>query len=116
MEPTLQLNVLKTEKRVAMDTNLDSRMREAGMTPLSEMLSRIPLGRWLTHTSVHDMKSFEMWLCMRREEMLRMQATMELDKREDDELYEWVIAHAAVFTEVLCNFRAANIAAPSAQN
>lgn len=104
-----------------MDTNLDARMREAGMTPLSEMLASIPLARWLTHTGVNDMKSFEAWLCMRREEMLRMQATMELDKREDDELYEWVIAHAAVFTEVLCNFRAASIAssntvAPSTPN
>jgi hypothetical protein len=94
-----------------MDANLDLRMREAGMTPLSEMLASIPLGKWLTHTSVKDMKSFEAWICMRREEMLRMQVRMELDNRKDDELYEWVIAHAAVFTEVLCNFRAANTAA-----
>lgn len=104
-----------------LDSNLDSRMREAGMVPLSEMLASIPLGKWLTHTGVNDLKSFEAWLCMRREEMLRMQVKMELDKREDDELYEWVIAHVAVFTEVLCNFRAANItasnsAAPSTSN
>jgi len=92
-----------------MENNLDSRMREAGMMPLSEMLVSIPLGKWLTHTGVNDMNSFEAWLNMRREEMLRMQVTMELDKREDDELYEWVIAHAAVFTEVICNFRAANV-------
>ncbi len=98
----------------SMPTDLDARMREAGMTPLSEMLASIPLGRWLTHTGVNDMKSFEAWLCMRREEMLRMQATMQLDKREDDELYEWVIAHAAVFTEVLCNFRAANVSVSNA--
>lgn len=105
----LQERTAKPKETMA--TDLDSRMREVGMTPLSEMLARIPLERWLTHAGVTDMKSFEAWLCMRREEMLRMQATMELDKREGDELYEWVIAHCAVFTEVLCNFRAANIAA-----
>jgi hypothetical protein len=38
-----------------------------------------------------------------------MQVRMELDKQQDDEMYEWVIAHTAVFTEVLCNFRAAAI-------
>lgn len=94
-----------------MATDLDNRMREAGMMPLSEMLANIPFERWITHAAVNDMQSFEAWLCMRREEMLRMQVKMELDKRQDDELYEWVIAHCAVFTEVLCNFRAANVAA-----
>lgn len=88
-------------------TALDDRMRAAGMTPLSEMLVNIPLRRWITHVGVNDLASFQQWLQMRRKEMLSMQAAMELDGRQDDEMYEWVIAHAAVFTEVLCNFEAA---------
>lgn len=88
-------------------TDLDKRMKAAGMTPLSEMLERIPLGRFLAHTGVKDLESFEAWLRMRREEMLRMQIDMELDKSQGDELYEWVIAHVAVFSEVLCNYQAA---------
>lgn len=92
---------------VAAATDLDARMKAAGMTPLSEMLENIPLGRFLTHTGVTDLASFEAWLQMRREELLRMQATLTLDKRDEDELFEWVTAHVAVFTEVLCNFQAA---------
>lgn len=97
-------------------TNLDDRMKAAGMTPLSEMLTDIPVGRFLAHAGVTDLSSFEAWIKMRREEMLRMQATMELDKRQDDDLYEWVLAHAAVFTEVLCNFQTAMGKSPVAIN
>lgn len=111
----LEANWKMWAKNEPADATLDSRMRAAGMTPLSEMLANIPMERWLTHTGVNDLMSFEAWLFMRREEMLRLQTKMQLDKQEDDELYEWVIAHAAVFTEVLCNFRAANSAAATAR-
>lgn len=101
-----------SEKAEMSNSELDIRMREAGMIPLSEMLKNIPLEKWLAHAGVNDLQSFEDWLQMRRGEMLRMQATMEVKKQTDDELYEWVMSHAAVFTEVLCNFRAAHSAAP----
>lgn len=94
--------------------DLDERMKAAGMMPLSEMLTNIPIGRFMAHSGVTDLTSFEAWLKMRREEMLRMQASMDLDKRGDGDLYEWVIAHTAVFTEVLCNFRAATGKSPVA--
>lgn len=42
---------------------------------------------------------------MRREEFLKMQAKMMLDKQEDDEMFEWVLFHAAVLGEVMANFR-----------
>jgi hypothetical protein len=86
---------------------LDARMQAAGMFPLSEMLKNIPLAQWITHASVKDMASFESWLHVRRAEMLRMHATMDVDKRHSDDMYEWVVAHSAVFTEVLCNLQAA---------
>ena len=88
-------------------SELDAEMKAAGMVPLSEMLANIPLARWMKHTGVTDLDSFEAWLKMRREEMLRMQAEMSLDKNESDEMFEWVVAHVAVFSEVLCNFQAA---------
>jgi hypothetical protein len=60
------------------------------------------------HSGVNDLKAYEQWLIMRREESLKLQAQFELDENQDDELYEWAVAHAAVFGECLANFRAAN--------
>ena len=88
-------------------SDLDQRMRDAGMMTVSDMLGCNALGVYSTHTGVVDLEKFEEWLLMRREEYIKMQARMTLDKQEDDELYEWVIAHNAVFGEVLANFRQA---------
>ena len=87
--------------------SLDERMRAAGMMPLSEMLEKSPLGKFSAHAGVTDLASFEEWLQMQRKEFLRMQAEMTLDNKEDDELYEWVIAHNAVLGAVIANFRQA---------
>jgi len=65
------------------------------------------MDKFIAHTGVVDMKTFEEWLLMRREEMLRMQAKMALEENEKDELFEWVVAHNAAFGEVLANFRKA---------
>ncbi len=86
---------------------LDRRMKEAGMLSLSEMLERNPLGRFAVHAGVRDLATFEEWLVMRRKSMLGLQISLELDNKSDDELYEWAVAHAASFGEVLSNFRAA---------
>lgn len=88
-------------------SDLDARMAAAGMMPMSEMLRNIPVGNFMAHAGVKDLATFGDWLKMRRESMLRMQVNMELDHLQSDDLYEWVIAHAAVFTEVLCNFQVA---------
>lgn len=87
--------------------DLDARMQAAGMIPLTELLAKIPLASFITHTGVKDLATFEAWLKMRREEMLRMQVSMEMGDCEQGDLYEWVIAHVAVFTEAQCNFQAA---------
>ena len=87
---------------------LDEKMKKAGMIPLSEMLEKNPLGIFSCHAGVTDLEKFEEWLKMRYKEMLEMQARYDLkewDKTED--MYEWVIAHTATFSEVLCNFRQA---------
>ncbi len=86
---------------------LDDKLIAAGMIPLSVMLGATPFGEFSTHKGVTDLGRFEEWLNMRHTEMMKMKVRMILDKKEDDELYEWVLAHAAVFGEVVANFNAA---------
>lgn len=88
-------------------SDLDTRMREAGMTPLSEILEN-PGGPYAAHVGVTDLESYERWLIMRHEETLRMRVLMELDKNTDDEMFEWVLSHAAAFGEALANFKVAS--------
>lgn len=88
-------------------TDLDGRMIAAGMIPLSELLEKNSLGRFSAHAGVTDMESFECWLKMRHEEMLRARMTLELDKQEKDEMFEWYFSYAAALGEVLANYRAA---------
>lgn len=90
-----------------MKDDLEKRMKEAGMLSISEMLDNNPLGKFSVHAGVKDLKTFEKWLKMRHEEMLRMKIRMILDKKEDDDLFEWVLSHEAVFNEVRCNLREA---------
>lgn len=87
--------------------SLDERMKEAGMIPLSEIKKNIPMEAIKRHAGVHNMDTFEKWLIMRYEECTEMHARFDLEKRHDDEMYEWVLAHSAAFSEVLANFRAA---------
>lgn len=87
--------------------NLAERMKAAGMMSIEQMLERSPLGGFQAHAGVTDLESFEEWIQMRRNEFLTMQARMVLDKQEDDEMFEWVLAHCAVLGEVIANFRQA---------
>jgi hypothetical protein len=83
------------------------------MLSVAQLLAGAPLDAFVKHAGVNDLEAFGQWLEMRRAECLKMQARFQLDNREDDELYEWVTAHAAVFTEVHVNFKAV-IASPPA--
>jgi len=87
--------------------SLDERMIEAGMIPVSEILKGRPIDKFMHHTGVVDIDTFGQWLEMRYSEMLRMQARMKLEGREEDELYEWVMSHCASLGEVRVNFREA---------
>lgn len=93
----------------ALDGNarLDERLEAAGMLTVAQILAGAPLDAFIRHAGVHDLPTFGQWLEMRREESVRLQARFALEKRDGDELYEWVIAHAAAFSEVTINFRAA---------
>jgi len=86
---------------------LDKRMAEAGMVPVSQMLEASSLGKFSAHAGVTDLNKFEDWIQMRRKEFLSLQGKLMLDKKEDDEMFEWVVAHNAVLGEVIANFRQA---------
>ncbi|HGE8241198.1 hypothetical protein LZT27_14665 [Aeromonas veronii] len=83
---------------------LDKALAAMGMLTASQMISGNPLQR---HAGVCDMDTFGQWLDMRHKELLRLKAGMLVDGKEDSELYEWVMAHHAAFSEVLVNFKSA---------
>lgn len=90
---------------------LDERMEAAGMIPLSKLLAGdTPLARWQAHTGIRTLAHFEEWLLRRHREFKTMRVEYDLaGKGEDDELYEWVLAHDGAFSEVVANFRAASL-------
>jgi hypothetical protein len=102
---SFQLTKDDLEIEPILELTLDERMVLAGMIPVSSMLKNNILGKFNIHNGVTDLKTFEEWLVMRREEFIRMQAEMTLDELESNELFEWTVAHNSVFGEVLENFK-----------
>lgn len=97
----------RLEKAELSDDALAERMKAAGMLTIEQMMAGAPLDTFMRHAQVTDLASFTQWVEMRRKETMAMQARLMLDKREDHELFEWAIAHAAVFGEVHVNLKAA---------
>jgi hypothetical protein len=93
--------VMEEDNEIA---KLDIKMKELGMIPLSVMLETNPLGKYAVNKDVNNMDKFEKWIDMRFKEMMKMKVRMILDKEEDDELYEWVLSHAAVLGEIRTQF------------
>lgn len=88
--------------------DLDTRMKAAGMMTIDQVLStNNPINRFMAHSGVTDIKSFEQWLEMRHREFAHMRVKYELDRETKDELYEWVLAHSGALGEVIVNFRKA---------
>ena len=87
---------------------LDVRMKEAGMTPISELLVKDPMGKFAAHNAVRTIEDFEWWVQSQHEQFLKMRIAYELgDKPKDDGLYEWVFSHSAAFGRVAANLRQA---------
>lgn len=87
--------------------DIDARMKSAGMLSAAEIISGQPIDAFVKHAGVVDMGSLLQWSEMRRAEFLRMQSRYELGDKEKDDLYEWVVSHIAVFSELHVNIRAA---------
>lgn len=94
---------MKNDQEIAA---LDKQLKAVGMITLSDCLKSDPLGKYSTHQGVDNLERFEQWLDMRFIEMMKMKSRMLLAKKEDDDLYEWVLAHAAVLGEVRAQFNA----------
>ncbi len=93
---------------VRQDESLDDRLKQAGMLSVAELLKGAPLDAFIKHAGVHDLATLLQWAEMRRGECLRMMARYDLgEKDKGDDLYEWTVAHCAVFTELHVNLRAA---------
>lgn len=86
---------------------LADRMRAADMLTIEEMLAGAPLDRFIKHAGVNDLETYGQWLDMECRKFLAMQAKRDLNKDPEDDMYEWVLAHAAVFQAARINFKAA---------
>lgn len=85
---------------------LDERMKAAGMLSAAELIAGAPLDAFMKHAGVNDLETFGQWLEMRRGECLRMQGRYDLGERDkSDDMYEWTVAHSAVFGEAHVNFK-----------
>ncbi|MBD77534.1 MAG: hypothetical protein CL840_01170 [Crocinitomicaceae bacterium] len=79
-----------------------------GMIPLSSLLKESPIEKFMSHVGVDSMVYFERWLEMRFKETMKCKAMLYArteGKPETDEMYEWYLAHAASYQEVMINFR-----------
>jgi len=86
--------------------SLDARMKAAGMYTVAEMMGVTPLTKWMSNPAINTIEAFSEWLDRKVSEYLRMKAAYDLgDKDESDELYEWVQAHAAVFSTIRDQFQ-----------
>jgi hypothetical protein len=86
---------------------IDDELKAAGMLTVSELMQGQPADGFITHAGVNSFDTFGEWLDMRAQEMMELKARMMLDKKEDSELFEWVLSHCAILHEVRVNFKAA---------
>lgn len=78
-------------------TDLEAKMKAAGMLSIEEILAGNLMGKFSTHAAVVDLPSLKWWVDSQHEQYLRMRLEYEVGNREKDDLYEWVFAHSAVF-------------------
>lgn len=96
---------------------LDDRLRAAGMFTIPEMMGTTPLTRWQTHAAMKNLDAFDCWLDVQVRQFLTMRMHYEIgDNDKSDELYEWVLAHAAAYQVIRTNFKAARAAETSTPN
>lgn len=88
--------------------HVDELLIAQGMIPLSSLLKEAPIDKFMSHVGVDSMEFFERWLDMRFKETMKYKAMLFArtdGNPEGDEMYEWSLAHAAVYQEVMINFR-----------
>ncbi|EOV9637338.1 DUF551 domain-containing protein [Cronobacter sakazakii] len=96
----------KRERAEPVVDDIDTRMKEAGMLSVTEIIAGRQIDAFMRHAGVVDLESLLQWAEMRRAEFLRMQARYDIGDKPEDDMYEWVISHVAAFSELHINIRA----------
>jgi hypothetical protein len=89
-------------------SHIDDALIAKGMIPMSSILKESPIEAFMGHVGVDSMVYFERWLTMRLNETIKYKSMMIAKAGgppEDDEMFEWAMSHAAVYQEVMVNFR-----------
>ena len=86
---------------------LDKMLKDAGLFTITQILDGTPMDSMHVCAEVVDLKTFGQWLSVQREKFLSTKARLELANKQYDEIYEWIMAHSAVFHSVSLNFKAA---------
>jgi len=87
--------------------SLDDELKANGMLTVDELISGQPIDGFVANAGVVNLSTFVEWLDMRTKEMLTIKARMLLDKNDENDLFEWVLAHSAAFNEVRVNLKKA---------
>lgn len=98
----LKMNNLSIEE-------LDEEFKKRNLIPPSEMMNGNP---FQIHAGVCDLETFEQYLRLKNNEFLKMRSALNLEGRgleslegdEKDELFEWVVAGYAAYSDILANF------------
>lgn len=88
--------------------DLNEQLKAVGLMTILEMKKSILNNVFMADADVVDLKSFRAWLHMKDEEFSRMQAELTLKNYTESELFEWIMAHCATFSEVLVNLERAS--------
>jgi hypothetical protein len=102
-----QILAIKEAEPAPVADSLEERMKAAGMLSVAELLAGTPMDAFTKHAGVNGIATLGQWAEMKRAEYIKLNARYELGEKPKDELYEWVLAHAAVFTELHVNLKAA---------
>jgi len=87
--------------------DLDARMIAAGMIPLSSMLKgHGEMEKWMRHAHVHTFEDFVEYVNMKQREYMSMRMRYELgDKDKNDDMFEWIFAHASAYDAIATQLR-----------
>jgi hypothetical protein len=89
-------------------SHTDDALISKGMIPISSILKSSPIESFMKHVGIDSVEYFERWLDMRLKETMKYKSMIlakEGEVPEDHEMFEWAVSHAAVYQEVMVNFK-----------
>jgi hypothetical protein len=85
---------------------LNEKLVAKGLLPVQTLIDNPEggLGKYATLPGINNLDDFRWFLETKHKEYCLLRALMEVDGAEDNELYEWALAHNAAFSTVLSHF------------